>query len=95
MSLEILIGESLTVGAPGQSLPPESFLVPMEFTTAGHAHLCGYDSQHWLDAGMVRLTVRSNNDEHHYCLKCANRLLSQGVGQLQTFLSGLSRLSED
>ena len=95
MSLEILIGESVTLAAPGQSVPPESLLMPMEFTTAGHAHLCGYNRQHWLEAGMVRLTVRSNNDEHHYCLECANTLLIQGIGQLQIFLAGLSGLSED
>ncbi len=93
MSLEILIGESLTVDALGQSVPPESFLMPMEFTTVGQAQLCGYNRQHWLDAGMVRLTVRSNNDEHHYCLECANTLLIQGIGQLQIFLAGLNGLS--
>jgi hypothetical protein len=94
MNLEIFIGETLAVDAPVQSVPPESLLMPMEFTTAAHAHLCGYNSRHWLDAGMVRLTVRGNNDEHHYCLECANTLLSRGADQLQIFLAGLSELSE-
>ena len=93
MSLEILIADSSTCITPDRSEPPESFLMPMEFTTADLGHPCGYKKGHWLDAGMARLTVRSDSAEHHYCLECAKALLIQGAEQLRLLIAGSNLLS--
>jgi hypothetical protein len=49
----------------------KSLLVTMEITAAGRAHNCRYNKRHRLEKGVKRLTIKSDGDEHHYCLACA------------------------
>ena len=62
-----------------EQFAPESLLSPMELTTADRGRRRGYNNNHWLDEGMARLTIRSKNNEQHYCLKCAKALLTEGT----------------
>lgn len=77
---------------PSLMAAPESVLAPMEFTIATGAHRCGYNGEHRLEMGMARLTVREHDTEHHYCMECARMILSDGMMQLQSLLSGAKRL---
>jgi len=73
----------------------ESILVPMEFTTASHAHECGYDDRHSLETGMARLTILDEHgEEHHYCLNCARAFLREGLEQVQVLLEAAKRLAD-
>ena len=72
----------------------ESVLVSMEFTLASRSHRCGYDKRHRIDAGAARLTIRDDDEEHHYCVQCAKALLVQGADQLQMLLEGTKRLAD-
>lgn len=71
---------------------PKSLIVSMEITTAGRAHDCRYNKNHRLEKGVRRLTIRSDGDEHHYCLACAKTFLVKDIERLQVLLAevGLS-----
>ena len=72
---------------------PKSLIVSMEITTAGRAHDCRYNKNHRLEKGDRRLTVRSDGDEHHYCLACAKVFLAKDVERLRTFLAEVEALT--
>lgn len=72
--------------------PPESLLLSMEFTVAGQVHRCGYNSEHSVEPGKARLTIRRRSEIHHYCLQCARTLLMQSADQLQLFQTGADQL---
>jgi hypothetical protein len=72
---------------------PRSLLVSMEFTAAGRAHNCRHNSSHRIQKGDSRLTIRSDGDEHHYCLICGKTFLAKDVQRLQALLLEAEALS--
>lgn len=63
-------------------MPLKSLLVSMEITTSGRAHDCRYNKNHRLVKGVKRLTIKSDGDEHHYCLACAKAFLTASTVKL-------------
>ena len=72
---------------------PKSLIVSMEITTAGRAHDCRYNKNHRLEKGVRRLTIRSEGDEHHYCLACAKTFLVKDIERLQALLAEVVSVS--
>lgn len=70
-----------------------SLILNMEVTTVGRAHNCRYNKKHRLEKDHHRLTVRSDGDEHHYCLECAKTFLIKDVERLRKLLSEIERLT--
>jgi hypothetical protein len=66
---------------------PGSLIASMEITTAGRGHNCRQSDTHRLEKGMPRLTIKSDGDEHHYCLACAIAFLTKDVERLQALLA--------
>lgn len=66
---------------------PRSLLVSMEFTTAGKAHTCRFNSAHKIAKGDQRLTIKDDGDKHHYCLACARSFLERDTERLKSFLA--------
>jgi hypothetical protein len=65
----------------------------MGITTAGRAHNCRHDDGHRITKGMRRLTVKSDGDEHHYCLNCAAGFLTRDLGRLGAMLEEVRSLT--
>jgi hypothetical protein len=55
----------------------------MEITAAGRAHDCRYNKKHRIEKGVRRLTVKSDGNEHHYCLDCAKTFMAGSLQKLQ------------
>lgn len=72
---------------------PRSLIVSMEITTAGRAHNCRQSDKHRIEKGMHRLTVKSDGDEHHYCLACATGFLAKDVERLRMLLAQAQALA--
>lgn len=72
---------------------PKSLIVSMEITAAGRAHDCRYNKNHHFEKGDRRLTVRSDGEEHHYCLACAKVFLARDVERLRAFLAEVEALT--
>ena len=70
----------------------KSLIVSMEITTVGRAHDCRYNKRHRLEKGNRRLTIRSDGDEHHYCIECAKVFLRKDVERLRQFLEQVEAL---
>ena len=64
-------------------MAPRSLLVSMEWTIAGRAHDCRYNKRHRLQKGDRRLTIKSEGDEHHYCVACAKRFFERDLKRLE------------
>jgi hypothetical protein len=60
-----------------------SLIVSMEWTAAGRAHHCRYNKKHRLEKGDRRLTIKSDGDEHHYCVHCAKCFFEHDIKRLQ------------
>jgi hypothetical protein len=58
----------------------------MEWTHAGRAHDCRFNKKHRLEKGQRRLTIKSDGDEHHYCVACAKTFLVGDIKRLQVLL---------
>jgi len=71
---------------------PKSLIVSMELTTVARSHDCRYNKNHRLQKGDRRLTVRSDGDEHHYCLQCAKIFLVKDVERLRAILAEVEAL---
>jgi hypothetical protein len=65
---------------------PRSLIVSMEWTRAGRAHDCRFNKNHRLEKGDHRLTIKSDGDEHHYCVACAKTFLAADIKRLQALL---------
>ena len=65
---------------------PRSLIVSMAWTQAGRAHDCRYNKNHRLEKGQRRLTIKSDGDEHHYCVACAKTFLAADIKRLQILL---------
>jgi hypothetical protein len=63
---------------------PKSLIVSMTWTHAGRAHDCRYNKNHRIEKGQRRLTIKSDGDEHHYCVACAKTFLAADIKRLQT-----------
>ena len=63
-----------------------SLIVSMEWTRAGRAHFCRSNKNHRLGKGQRRLTIKSDGDEHHYCVPCAKTFLASDIKRLQLLL---------
>ncbi len=63
-----------------------SLIVSMEWTQAGRAHDCRSNKNHQLEKSHRRLTIKSDGDEHHYCVACAKTFLAADIKRLQTLL---------
>jgi hypothetical protein len=72
---------------------PKSLIVSMEVTMAGRAHSCRQSDKHRLEKGAHRLTVKSEGDEHHYCIACATSFLARDVARLQDLLAQMRALA--
>jgi hypothetical protein len=66
----------------------------MEITTAGRAHDCRYNKRHRIEKGVRRLTIRSDGDEHHYCIACAKAFLVKDIERLQVLLMEVNAFSD-
>ena len=64
----------------------KSLIVTMEITAAGRAHNCRFNKKHRLEKGVRRLTIRSEGNEHHYCLACAKIFLVKDIERLRALL---------
>ena len=65
---------------------PRSLIVSMEWTEAGRGHDCRNNKNHRIEKGQRRLTVKSDGDEHHYCVACATGFLAADIRRLQLLL---------
>ena len=65
---------------------PISLIVSMEWTQAGRGHDCRNNKNHRIEKGQRRLTIKSDGDEHHYCVACAKIFLVAGIERLQAIL---------
>lgn len=65
---------------------PRSLIVSMELTEAGRAHDCRNNKSHRIEKGQQRLTIKSDGDEHHYCLPCARSFLVADIERLKALL---------
>ena len=72
---------------------PKSSIVSMEITVAGRAHNCRQSDKHRIEKGMNRLTVKSDGDEHHYCLTCATAFLAKDLERLNALLAQTKALT--
>jgi hypothetical protein len=72
---------------------PRSLIVSMEVTTAGRAHNCRQSDKHRIEKGMHRLTIKSDGDEHHYCIACAVSFLAKDMARLQELLAKTQALA--
>ena len=70
----------------------KSLIVTMEITAAGRAHDCRFNKKHRLEKGVRRLTIRSDGNEHHYCLACAKIFLLKDIDRLRALLAELEAL---
>ena len=61
----------------------KSLLVSMEITTAGRSHNCRYNKKHRVHKGVQRLTVKTDGNEHHYCLPCAKTFIADSLQKLE------------
>jgi hypothetical protein len=59
----------------------------MQWTHAGRAHNCRFNKNHRLEKGQRRLTIKSEGDEHHYCVACAKSFLAADIKRLQILLA--------
>jgi hypothetical protein len=66
---------------------PRSLIVSMEWTQAGRAHDCRNSKDHRIEKGQRRLTIKSDGDEHHYCVACAKTFLASDIKRLQSLLA--------
>jgi hypothetical protein len=66
---------------------PRSLILSMEITAAGRAHNCRQSDNHRIEKGMKRLTIKSDGEEHHYCLACAKTFLAKDIDRLQALLT--------
>lgn len=67
----------------------KSLIVTMEITTAGRGHYCRYNKRHRIEKGDKRLTVRSDGNEHRYCLPCGRIFLTRALERLRFHLQEL------
>jgi hypothetical protein len=72
----------------------KSLLVSMEITAAGRAHNCRYNKRHRLEKGVKRLTIKSDGDEHHYCLACAKAFLAASADRLAALRTEVDALTQ-
>jgi hypothetical protein len=69
---------------------PRSLIVSMEITVVARAHDCRQSDSHRLEKGMKRLTIKSDGDEHHYCLACAKSFLVKDIERLKELLAAVN-----
>jgi hypothetical protein len=74
---------------------PRSLIVSMQWTQAGRGHDCRYNKSHRLEKGQRRLTIKSDGDEHHYCVACAKTFLVADIKRLQTLLEEADAMRRD
>lgn len=72
---------------------PRSLIVNMSITTTARTHSCRHSEKHRLSKGDLRLTIKSDGDEHHYCIDCARRFLKADIINLQNILTHIENLS--
>jgi hypothetical protein len=66
---------------------PKSLIVSMEFTIAGNSHNCRHNDGHRITKGTKRLTVKTDDGPHHYCLACATTFLARDLERLSALLA--------
>ena len=71
---------------------PRSLIVSMTITNAGRAHSCRQDDGHKILKGDARLTIKSDGDDHHYCLACAQKFLEADIMNLRRLLGDVEAL---
>ncbi len=71
---------------------PRSLIVSMTITNAGRAHGCRQNDTHKIVKGDSRLTIKSDGDEHHYCLACAQKFLEADIVNLRHMLDEIEAL---
>lgn len=71
-----------------------SLTLSMSFTTAGRAHGCRHNEKHRLSKGDARLTIKSDGDEHHYCLFCARKFLESDISKMKNMLEQIQDLTK-
>jgi hypothetical protein len=64
---------------------PRSLTIAMELTTVLREHGCKHNQSHRLRKGDKRLTV--GEDDHHYCLACAEKFIRIDLNVLNTLLA--------
>lgn len=71
---------------------PRSLIVSMTITSAGRAHGCRQNDAHKIVKGDPRLTIKSDGDDHHYCLSCAQKFLEADIVNLRRMLDDIEAL---
>lgn len=71
----------------------KSLLVSMEITTAGRGHNCRYNKKHRIEKGVKRLTIKSDGNEHHYCLTCASTFITASSNRLAALRTEVEALA--
>ena len=70
---------------------PRSLIVSMAITAAGSSHNCRNNDGHRIAKGVKRLTIKSDGDQHHYCLACAKGFLVKDVERLHELLAEVEK----
>ena len=71
---------------------PKSLLVSMEITVAGKSHNCRFNDGHRIAMGDKRLTIKTDDGPHHYCLPCARTFLARDTERLRGLFSEIEAL---
>jgi hypothetical protein len=64
-----------------------SLIVTMKITEVARSHDCRFNKKHRLEKGARRLTIRSDGNDHHYCLVCAKIFLVKDIERLNALLT--------
>jgi hypothetical protein len=60
----------------------KSLIIRAEVDTAGKAHNCQANAKHRVERGDVRLKVRNGRSWDHYCMDCAQKIISLDIVKL-------------
>lgn len=63
-----------------------SLVATIAFDHALRGHECQANSKHRITKGEMRLKVRNGRSWDHYCIACAQQILSKDVARLQMML---------
>lgn len=73
----------------------KSLIIRFEIDHAKKAHNCRRNARHRIARGDRRLKVHNGRNWHHYCLQCANTIVTRDKGILEELACDLSLESCD
>jgi hypothetical protein len=61
----------------------KSILLNVRVDVAGKAHDCQHNRRHRLEKGHLRLKVRKDRSDEHFCVECALGIIARDIKELQ------------